>query len=417
MRRVDVCGRAAIVISLTFLLVLCAGCTGSAEQSVTDQSWVTDETEYRTVVDMRGKEIQIPVDIDRVVTIDDGLVEGVMTILGESDKIVGLGSSGLLKSYEYTFPDASSNYTYTNGMNPVRYLNPQFAGLTLVQESSTGINYETLASLDPDVVIIRRGSCAASWGLNDEGLNKNIDRIEKLGIPTVVVNAPPTYENPDLSTISEEIRVIGQVFGKENDAEKIVEHIEGSVAMIQERTADIADDEKPRVLALGLSPKSRQAGGAGNVRGAIIAYYIEDIANAANAFTVTRYDSDTGVVNAEQVLALDPDVIILPTSSGYHPPSELYSAPYYKNLRELSAIKEHHVYSLPWTPCNCDASRLECPIDLMIIAKAAYPDRFEDIKVNEWVLDYYQDLYGVDEETAKNMRSVHWLDWTIEEDF
>ncbi|MBN1432892.1 MAG: ABC transporter substrate-binding protein [Methanomicrobiaceae archaeon] len=416
MRTSDIHGLTAFALILALLLVLSAGCTG-AEQSSTTADQITARTGYHSVVDMRGTEVQVPVNIRRVVTIDDGLVEGVMTILGESDKIVGLGSSGIQKSYEYTFPDASSNYTYSNGMNPVRYLNPRFEDLPLVQESSTGINYETLASLEPDVVIIRRGSCAASWGLNDEGLNKNIDRIEKLGIPTVVVNAPPTYENPDISTISDEIRVIGEVFGKESAAEDIVETIEDSVTMIKKRTADVSEEEKPRVLALGLSPKSRQAGGAGNVRGAIIAYYIEDIANAANAFTVTRYDSDTGVINAEQVLALDPDVIILPTSSGYHPPSELYSAPYYENLQELSAVKEHHVYSLPWTPCNCDASRLECPIDLMIIAKAAYPDRFEDIRVSEWVLEYYQNLYGIDEETARSMRSVHWLDWTIEEDF
>lgn len=417
MRVTGIYGQTTITLLLVFLLVLCTGCIG-AEQSADMSGQNTAETEYRTVVDMRGKEVQIPVHIERVVTIDDGLVEGVMTILGESDKIVGLGSSGLLKSSEYTFPSASSeNYTCENGMNPVRYLNPGFADLPLVQESSTGINYETLASLDPDVVIVRRGSCAASWGLNDEGLNKNIDRIEKLGIPTVVVNAPPCYSDPDLSSISEEIKVIGQTFGKEKRAEDIAAYIDNCVAMIEERTADVPENEKPRVLALGLSPKSRQAGGAGNVRGAIIAYYIEEIANAANAYTVTRYDSDTGVVSAEQVLAFDPDVIILPTSYGYHPPSELYTAPYYENLQELSAVKNHRVYALPWTPSNCDASRLEYPIDLMIIAKAAYPDRFEDIKVNEWVLEFYQNLYGVDEETARSMRSVHWLDWTVEENF
>ena len=373
--------------------------------------------EYRTVTDMQGRDVQIPTDIERVVTIDNGLVEGVMTILGESDKIVGLGAS-IRKFSEYTFPSVSSdNYTYSDGMNPVGYLNPGFADLPLVQESSTGINYETLVSLEPDVVIIRSGSCAASWGLSEEKLSKNIDTIETLGIPTVIVNAPPCYDDPDLSTISEEIMVIGQVFGKEDEAEELVEYIDSCVTMITERTADIPDDEKPTVLALGLSPSSRGAGGAGNVRGAIVAYYIEEIANAANAYTVTRYTSDTGVISAEHVLALDPDIIILPTSSGYHPPSELYSAPYYENLWELDAVKNKKVYALPWTPSNCDASRLEYPIDLMIIAKAAYPEQFSDIKVHEWVLEFYQNVYGVDEETAIGLRSAQWLDWMVEEDF
>jgi iron complex transport system substrate-binding protein len=374
--------------------------------------------DYRTITDMRGKEVQIPAHIERVVTIDDGLVEGVMTVLGESDKIIGLGSSSLKKSSEYTFSSISSeNYSFKNGMNPVRYLNPKFADLPLVQDSSTGINYETLAALEPDIVIVRRGSCAASWGINEEGLSKNIDSIEKLGIPTVVVNAPPCYDDPDLSKISEEIMVIGQVFDKEERAEELVAYLDSCVEIIKDRTADVPEEERPRVLALGLSPQSRSAGGAGNVRGAIIAYYLEKIANAANAYTVTRYTSDTGVVSAEHVLALDPDIIILPTSSGYHPPSELYSAPYYENLGELRAVKNRTVYALPWTPSNCDASRLEYPIDLMVIAKACYPDLFEDIKVHEWVLDFYQNLYGVDEETARGLRSVQWLDWTVEEDF
>lgn len=374
--------------------------------------------EYRTVTDMLGRDVQIPTDIERVVTIDDGLVEGVMTVLGESDKIVGLGSSCLQKSSEVTFPSVSSdNYTYSNGMNPVRYLNPGFADLPLVQDSSTGINYETLVSLEPDVVIIRSGSCAASWGLSEDIQRKNIDTIEKLGIPMVIVNAPPCYDDSDISTVSEEIMIIGQVFGKEDETEELVEYIDSCVTMITDRTADIPDNEKLTVLALGLSPSSRNAGGAGNVRGAIIAYYIEDIVNAANAYTVTRYTSDSGVISAEQVLALDPDIIILPTSSGYHPPSELYSAPYYENLLELRAVKNRNVYALPYTPCNCDASRLEYPIDLMIIAKAAYPELFTDITIHDWVLEFYQNVYGVDEEMAEGIRSAQWLDWTVEEDF
>lgn len=372
----------------------------------------------RTIMDMRGKEVHIPGEINRVVTIDDGLIEGVMTILDESDKIVGLASSSLQKSSEATIPSGSStNYTYKNGMNPVGYLNPQFANLPLVEDSSTGVNLETVASLNPDIIIIRLGSCAAPWEMSDDGSEKNIDNIEKLGIPIVVVKAPPSYADPDISKMSDEIKVIGEIFGKEKQAEKIVEYLDNCVDMITDRTADVQEDEKPRVLALGLSPQSRSAGGAGNVRGAIIANYIEKIANANNAFTVEKYVSDSGIISAEQVLALDPDVIILPTSSGYHPPCELYSAPYYENLRELRAVKDRKVYSLAFTPRNCDASRLEYPIDLMIIAKGSYPDRFKDITVSDWALDFYQKLYDVNEETAKGMRSSHWLDWMNEENF
>ena len=145
----------------------------------------------------------------------------------------------------------------------------------------------------------------------------------------------------------------------------------------------------------------------------IESYFIEDIANAKNA-----YDGMGAfvVVSTEHILKMDPDVIVLPTAQGYHPASELYTAPYYQNLQELTAVKNGRVYALPWTPYNW-AKRLEYPIEAMIIAKAAYPELFTDITVHEWVLEFYQNVYGVDEETAVGLRSAQWLDWMVDEDF
>jgi iron complex transport system substrate-binding protein len=51
----------------------------------------------------------------------------------------------------------------------------------------------------------------------------------------------------------------------------------------------------------------------------------------------------------------------------------------------------------------------------MVIAKAAYPDRFQDIDLTQWLLDFYQKVYGVDRETAEKLRPAQWMDWTTEE--
>ena len=42
---------------------------------------------------------------------------------------------------------------------------------------------------------------------------------------------------------------------------------------------------------------------------------------------------------------------------------------------------------------------------------------FEDIKVHSFALKFYQDVYHVDENTAKALRSEQLLDWTVENDF
>ncbi|WP_440956570.1 iron ABC transporter substrate-binding protein [Methanosarcina sp. Mfa9] len=396
-----------------FCMLLSAGCVGLTGESGADTASPAEE--YRTVVDSRGVEVKVPVEIERVVTVNDGFIEGVLTRLGEVDKVVGMGGQCCQKVYTYSFEDLSgNNYSYTDGMNPVLYLNPGLQDLPLVTEGNTGINYETLAGLNPDLVIIRLGASSFRAG-SEENIEKTIETIDSLGIPLIILKGPPYQEKPDVNQIAEEIRIIGQVFGKEKEALDLAAYLDDSIAMIQERTQGIPEDQKPRVMQFGLSPRARDGGGAGMAWGldTIESFFIEDLANAKNAYHGT---GAFVTISTEQILALNPDVIVLPTAQGYHPASELYTAPYYQNLQELDAVKNRRVYALPWTPYNW-AKRLEYPVEAMIIAKAAYPDRFSDIKVHEWVLEFYQNVYGVDPDTAKALRSAQWLDWMEEEGF
>ena len=402
-------GSILLIVCLLALASFC-GCTGTAPDTAP-----TDPDRIRTVTDMRGRMVELPVTIERVVIIDDGFVEGIMYRFGMQDRIVGLGGECCQVSYDYSFERVDGTTDdYHGGMNPVGYLVPELAGLPQVVASGTGINYEMLASLDPDIVILREGASSFRAG-SEENLKKTVATIGSLDIPLVILVGPPFQEYPNVDHIGEEIRLIGEVFSREEDADALASYLDVQVDEIRRRTADVPVDEKPRVMQLGLSPRARQGGGAGMAWGGdtIESYFIEEIANAKNAYEGT---GAFVVISTEQILALDPDVIVLPTAQGYHPASELYTASYYRNLQELSAVKNHRIYALPWTPYNW-AKRFEYPIEAMVIAKAAYPDRFADILVHEWALEFYQDVYGVDEVTAKELRSAQWLDWTVEAGF
>ncbi len=371
--------------------------------------------DYRTVVDSRGVSVQVPVEIERVVTISDGFVEEVMTYLGVAGKLVGVGSRTFEEIDSYTYETVSGGtFSHQDGMNTVSYINPWIMELPIVAEYGAGANFEAISSLDPDLIIIRLGSC--TFWTNDENVQKSIEIVESLGIPVVVLLGTDFYDHPDISTMWDEIEVIGRVFDKEEEAEDLVEYLQETVALVSKRTRDVPEEEKPTVLYFGLSPLAREEGGAGNTvsRKSFESWAIEELVHAQNAFR-----DDSGYwhkISTEHVLAMNPDVIVLPTDWGYHPVREILEAPYYQNLQDLDAIKNGRVVSLPWTPYDC-AKRLGYPIEVVIIAKAAYPERFEDIKVHEWVLEFYQNVYGVDEETAIGLRSAQWLDWTVEEDF
>lgn len=366
----------------------------------------------RTVTDSRGVTVALPTTIRRVVAISDGMIEGIMLALGVEKTLVGVGSSCIQREFTYTYPSTSGKeFTYSQGKNPVSHIYPVISELPKICQSGTPVNYEALVKLNPDILILRIGCCSLRHA-DDEGVRKTLKRIESLGIPTIVLHGTNAQKKPTIAAISNEIRIVGEIFGKTSDAQRLADYLEAQVATVITRTKDILPDRQSRTLIFGPSPRARKAGGAGQVFGkdTIESFFIEKVVHATNAFAEPGYFKN---VSTEHMLALDPDVIVLCTASGYHPPRELYEAPYYQNLQELKAIKDRRVSTLPWSPCNC-SKRLEYPIDVMVIAKAAYPELFKDIDLAKWLLDFYQNVYGVDRQTAKELRSVQWMDWTLE---
>lgn len=260
-------------------------------------------------------------------------------------------------------------------------------------------------------MILRIGDCTLR-GSNKDAVEKTIATIEALGIPLAVIYAP---RGAEIATMQEEMRVLGEIFGQKDKALKLFEYLDKTQKLVQERAANLKDDQKVSMLYMGLNPNIRKNGGVASAYGVNTpeSFIIENIAGAKNAF---RGDGSNVILSTEQLYAIDPDVIVLPTSNGYHPGSELLNSADFEKLEELKAIKNKRVYAMPWSPMNC-ARRVEYPIDILIITKAAYPQLFSDIKVHKFVLDFYKDVYGVSEEQAKALRSEQILDWTVENDF
>jgi iron complex transport system substrate-binding protein len=380
--------------------------------SLINLSWAAQKNTF-TITDFEGRQVEIPIQINRVVTISDGLIEGVMTCLGQAEKIVGIGSACLPKVWAYDIPSSTGGaHEYREGMNPVFFLNPFLADLPLVSHFGSGINFEAIAKLTPDLIIVRTGSCSLS--ASKDILAKNIRLLASLGSPLVVLRGPNTFDRPDIASLNREIELLGAVFQKQERAKEMADFLLATVNEIKARTADIPLENQKRVLMLGLSPTARENGGAGHVKGekTIQTYLLNEFAHARNAFSGT---GAWNILNAEQLIALDPDLIVLVTAWGYHPPEELYEAPYYKNLRHMRAVESKAVSALPWTPCNCE-KRLEYPIDVMVMARAAYPQRFADIDLCDWLHQFYMTVYGVNRNTAAQLVSCQWMEWACKGD-
>jgi len=356
----------------------------------------------RSIVDGTGTEVIISKPPERVFEISTGLTAKTMFIFGDIEKIVGKGGNALGASKtEYTY----HGKTYSTESYPIEaILSPEIRD---VPYSGYGWppNYETIANTDPDIIIVSTRSWSREGG---DAERKAIETMRQLGVPVVVLNEVGAYDQDETKVVYKEIELLGEIFDKEDQAQDIIALLEEQVQFVKDRTKDIPEDEKRTFLYAGISTRvPGLGGGISYVTGAdqLESILIEDLINAKNAFR----GKGRQIMSPEQIIALDPDVILLPTAQGVHTPDELYYDERFTALQDLRAIRERNVYGLPLIAYRTE--RLSFPVTLMVEAKAIYPERFEDVNVGEWVDEYHRKLYGVDEETIHEIKKRLCLEW------
>lgn len=247
------------------------------------------------------------------------------------------------------------------------------------------INYETVIAAGPSIAFtvasISEGSIDTADQLSDQ-----------LGIPVVVVSS-------NLLDAPEVYRFMGELFGAEEQAEKLAAYAETTFADIA--ALDIPEEEKVR-LYYGNGEDSLETAPAGSRHGQII-----DLVNAVNAADLELGDGSRVQISLEQLLAWDPDVIIVngepkASLSGSAAAQGILNNP---DLAPLTAVQNGRVYGTP----NAPFSWIDRPpgpnriVGVRWLFGLLYPD-ICGYDVDEEVRTFYQLFYHVEltgEELAK----------------
>jgi len=149
-------------------------------------------------------------------------------------------------------------------------------------------NYEAIAMLEPDLVIL----------LPEQ--EKTRDYLKDLGINYLVVN------NKKISDIIDTIETIGTTCNVKEIAEELVVHIDARIKRIQEQTKDLP---RPRVLiSIGRTV------GSGSLEDVYIAggktFYDELLGYAGGSNAFAKKGIEYPVLSAESFLHINPDIII-----------------------------------------------------------------------------------------------------------
>ncbi len=308
----------------------------------------------RTIVDSEGREVAVPETVESIVCVGVGALR-YTCYMGCADLAVGVEDyetkAGMSRLYNYVNFDKFKDLpvTGTNG-NP---------------------NTEEIIAVNPQVIVL-----SAYAGVDADDLQS------KTGIPVVVVPGSDTTLD---DKAYETIRILGELYGKQDRAEALTQYLKDLEQDLKDRTSGIAEEDKPTVYVGGVSFKGHHG-----FEGTEAGYGPLALIGAKNLADTTG-QSGAFNIDLEQVLAWDPDVIFLDFNGMALINEDYKNNPNFYN--SLSAVQNGKVYSQ--ISFRSSASNLETALcDAYYAATVLYPEQFADVDMEEKVGEIFTMLLG-----------------------
>ncbi len=311
-------------LGLVFFLSCClivAGCGPGVDTGEKRES----EKEVVVISDGKGNEVELACPVARIISINPGASE-VICALGGLETIIG-------RSAPSVFPAALEE-------------------IQVVADSSNKPNMELIIESQPDLVV------ADSMFKDDLR-----ERLLAAGIPCLI------YVTSDVEGLPNMVAGLGEVLGKRERAQQLIDYYEGYFALIEERTAQLAEEDKPLIYYEWNKPYySTNSSGP--------AHYRMSLAGGRNMAADEPVRSPT--LAPEWIAEKDPDLIIRMSSRGDSPEQleELYQEVLNRTgLSKTKAVRDERVYLMSWDI----SSGIRSVIGTLYLAKWIQPELFFDI--------------------------------------
>ena len=269
----------ALAVTLILPLAGCRQKIDSAEPkegAVTTESTSLKEADERSFTDSLGREVTLPVKIDRVVV--SGPLTEIAVIPICKDKLVGI--------------------SVEPNEDQVKYLGEEYKELPVIGQLYGGkeeLNLETLLDVDPQVII--------DVGEEKDNMAEDLDEIqEQTGVPFVHISA-------SLSNLGDTYKMLGELVGDEKTGDKLSEYC----TRVYDRSSKIAENVEKKEALYILGDKGTNVLAKGS-------FHSEVMDMMTNNVAVVDSPSSKGTgneVDMEQIYNWDPKTLIIAPDSIY----------------------------------------------------------------------------------------------------
>ena len=326
--------------------------TQSAEQDATQET-----AETREITDMAGRKVTVPTAENIESVFSAGPVAAIFLYMVAPDKLLG---------WNYELNDVEKSIILDKYQDL-----PNFG-------MGDAVNYEAVIAANPTIAI-------NSGKINDAMVSDCDALSESLGIPVVAVDN-------ELNNSAEAFRFMGELLGVEDHAEELAQYAEQVFTDIN-ALSDIPEEKKDSVY-FGNGEDSLETAPRGSQHAQIL-----DAINAVNVADLELGDGSRVQISAEQLLAWDPDVIVVngepkADKSGSSAAEDILSNPDYASLK---AVQDQKVYGTPnapfsWVDRPAGPNRL---IGMRWFSALIYPEYIK-CDINEEIHKFFDLFYHVD---------------------
>lgn len=344
-----------LALSMVLSLSACGQKTDGSASSQTTGGGSTSsgqtggEKEYKTITNVDGTEIQVPVTVERIGCLFGPSYEKVV-VLGAEDKIVFDGDFHI-----YSWPWSNIIYKHVNDVPGI-------------PNAHSEPNIEDLMTYEPDVVFNFPNPTTTAT-------------MEAAGMSVVPSASTGSYDD-----VVKMLEVYAQAIGGDAPeiAQTYADYFYTMTDMIAQRVADVPEEERPTVYfanqeILNCSDKT-------------------DLIERCGGVAVAAELSGTVTVEKEQLLAWDPDYIFVDHagSSGNATAEEIVAEMLSDaDYQSLTAVADDNVVIVPTGVFFWD-SGVQQPLMMLLLAQTMYPDLFRDVDMKATLIDFYSQFFYYD---------------------
>lgn len=356
----------SLLMVMLILVSLVAGCTkdvnddeanlgedaNGVEQDVEDDN--EEDIEEEKLVDMAGREIVLPDDIETVFSTDP--VGSILLYTLNPDKMV---------AWNYSLKDGEK-----------RYIDEKYHNLpNLGGAGREAVNFEELLKVDPDIIIVM-------GKINDIAISEAEEMEEQLGKTIILID-------DDINKLDEAYILLGKILDKEEKAEELAQYCRNTLDDIEKNNTLISEDMKVDVY-YAEGPDGLESEPAGSWHGEVM-----DMVGGNNVVKLEEEGiKGKSEISIEQVLAWDPEIIISwgDERGGYY--SGILENPLWEDVQ---AVKDGEVYEIPNKPFNWfdRPPSVNRVLGLKWLGNLLYPDVY-DYNIRDEVKEFYDKFYHYD---------------------